>query len=111
MHQSPVAIFLFQLIIILFTVRLFGIIFKKINQPTVIGEILAGIILGPSFFGLFFPDEWHFVFPAESFATLQQLSQLGLILFMFVVGMDFNHEHLRGLAKETITISLSGIII
>ncbi len=60
---------------------------------------------------MFFPEAWQFVFPAESFATLQQLSQLGLILFMFVVGMDFNHEALRGLAKETLTISLSGIII
>ena len=111
MHQSPVAVFLLQLVIIIFTVRLFGILFKKLNQPTVIGEIIAGIVLGPSFFGLFFPDTWQFVFPAESFATLQQLSQLGLILFMFVVGMDFNHEHLRGLAKETISISLSGIVI
>ncbi len=111
MHQTPVAVFLLQLIIIIFTVRLFGILFKKLNQPTVIGEIIAGIVLGPSFFGLFFPDAWHFVFPIESLGTLQQLSQLGLILFMFVVGMDFNHEALRGLAKETISISLSGIII
>ena len=111
MHQSPVAVFLLQLIIIIFTVRLFGLLFKRINQPTVIGEIIAGIVLGPSFFGLFFPEVWQFVFPAESFAVLQQLSQLGLILFMFVVGMDFNHEHLRGLAKETISISLSGIVI
>ena len=90
MHFDNTGLLLFQLLIILSTVKFFGFLFKKINQPAVIGEIIAGIVLGPSLVGALFPTTFGFVFPKESIGTLQQLSQIGLLLFMFIVGMEFD---------------------
>jgi len=108
---EPLAILLMQIITILITARIFGYICKKIGQPTVIGEIIAGIFLGPSFLGLFFPDFSSFLFPYRSLGNLQLLSQIGLILFMFIVGMELNLKVLRNCAKDAIIISHASIII
>ena len=78
----PLAILLAQIVAIVFVSRLFAWIFRKIGQPSVIGEIVAGIVLGPSLVGLFFPEFTAFLFPTESLGNLQFLSQIGLILFM-----------------------------
>ena len=80
----PLAILLLQIITIIVTARVFSFLFRKIGQPTVIGEIIAGIFLGPSFVGLFFPEFSLFLFPKSSIGNLQFLSQVGLILFMFI---------------------------
>jgi Kef-type K+ transport system membrane component KefB len=79
-----------QIITIILVARLFGWICKKIGQPSVIGEIVAGIVLGPSLLGLYFPAFSAFLFPVQSLGNLQFLSQIGLILFMFVVGMELD---------------------
>src|SRR5262249_16063849 len=76
-----------------------------IRQPTVIGEIVAGILLGPSFLGLYFPEYSGFLFPKQSLSNLQFLSQIGLILFMFVVGMEIDLKILRNQAKDEVIIS------
>ena len=86
--QHPLAILLAQIFIIILVARLFGWLFKKIGQPTVIGEIMAGIALGPSFLGMYFPEFSTILFPIESLNNLQFLSQIGLVLFMFVIGMS-----------------------
>ena len=72
----PLAILLLQIITIIIVSRLFGFLFKKIGQPTVIGEIIAGIFLGPSFVGLFFPEFSLFLFPKSSLPNLQFISQI-----------------------------------
>src|ERR1035437_3751336 len=79
----PLAILLAQIVTIILAARIFGWICKKIGQPSVIGEIIAGIVLGPSLIGMYFPEFSHFLFPVESLGNLQFLSQIGLILFMF----------------------------
>ena len=87
----PLAILLLQIITIIFFARTFGFIFNKLGQPSVIGEIIAGVFLGPSFMGLWFPEYSHFLFPKESLGNLQLLSQVGLVLFMFVLNYKLRY--------------------
>lgn len=109
--QDPLAILLAQIIMIILVARLFGWFFKKIGQPSVIGEIIAGIALGPSLLGLYFPDFFHALFPANSLENLKFLSQIGLILFMFVIGMELDIKVLKNRAKEAVVISHASIVI
>lgn len=108
---EPLATLLLQIVTIIIVARIFGFFFKKIGQPSVIGEIVAGIILGPSFLGLFFPEFSGFLFPAKSMDNLKFLSQVGLILFMFVVGMELDLKVLRNKAHESLVVSHASIII
>lgn len=107
----PLAILLAQIVTIVFVARLFGELCKKIGQPMVIGEILAGIVLGPSLVGTYFPEFSHLLFPEASLGNLQFLSQIGLILFMFVVGMELDLKVLQNKAKEAVVISHASIVI
>lgn len=109
--KDPLAILLAQIIMIILVARFFGWFFKKIGQPSVIGEIIAGIALGPSLLGLYFPDFFHALFPANSLENLKFLSQIGLILFMFVIGMELDIKVLRNRAKEAVVISHASIVI
>ena len=109
--QDPLAILLAQIIMIILVARLFGWFFKKIGQPSVIGEIIAGIALGPSLLGLYFPDFFQALFPANSLENLKFLSQIGLILFMFVIGMELDIKVLKNRAKEAVVISHASIVI
>lgn len=109
--HHPLTILLFQIIAVLMMVRLFGFLFSYIGQPSVIGEIVAGIVLGPSVLGFFFPDAFHFLFPASSLTNLELLSQVGLILFMFVIGMELDFRVLKNKINETLVISHAGILV
>ncbi|QZK91545.1 cation:proton antiporter [Flavobacterium sp. CHNK8] len=109
--QDPLAILLAQIITIILVARIFGWIFKKIGQPSVIGEIIAGIVLGPSLLGLYFPEVSAALFPVASLGNLKFLSQIGLILFMFVIGMELDLKVLKNKANEAIVISHASIII
>lgn len=108
---SPLAVLILQIISIIVVSRIFSAIFNKIGQPTVIGEIIAGIVLGPSVVGLFFPEVSGFLFPKGSLPNLQFLSQIGLILFMFVIGMELDLKILRNKANHAIIISHTSIIV
>lgn len=109
--QHPLALLLFQIITIVLVARIFGWIFRKIGQPSVIGEIIAGIVLGPSLFGMYFPDMKEALFPVASLGNLQLLSQIGLILFMFVIGMELDLKVLKNKANEAVVISHASIVI
>ncbi|MCC6287041.1 MAG: cation:proton antiporter, partial [Chitinophagaceae bacterium] len=108
--KHPLAILLLQIITIILVARVFGWFCKKIRQPTVIGEIAAGIFLGPSFVGMYFPEFSSFLFPAKSLGNLQFLSQIGLILFMFVIGMELDLKVLKNKAQDAVVISHASII-
>ncbi|MDV6169735.1 cation:proton antiporter [Flavobacterium sp. DG1-102-2] len=107
----PLALLLVQIITIIFVARFFGWICRKIGQPTVIGEMIAGIVLGPSLVGTYFPEYSALLFPAASLGNLQFLSQIGLILFMYVVGMELDLTVLKNKAKDAVVISHASIII
>ncbi|WP_396168000.1 cation:proton antiporter [Flavobacterium sp.] len=109
--HHPLAILLAQIITIIIVARFCGWIFRKIGQPSVIGEIIAGIVLGPSLLGYYFPEYSIVLFPVESLGNLQFLSQIGLILFMFVIGMELDLKVLRNRAKEAVVISHASIVI
>ncbi|WP_088162021.1 cation:proton antiporter [Sphingobacterium sp. G1-14] len=109
--QHPLAILLAQIVTIIIAARIMGWICIKIKQPVVIGEMLAGIILGPSLLGLYFPEFSHTLFPVESLSNLQFLSQIGLILFMFIIGMELDLNVLRNKAHDAVVISHASIVI
>lgn len=109
--MEPAAMILLQIIAILVVSRIFSSLFAKIQQPTVIGEILAGIVLGPSLLGMVFPGAYNFLFSPASLDNLYIISQIGLILFMFTVGMDLNISELKDKIKNTFIISQSSIIV
>ena len=109
---------LVQLIVIIVAARVFATIFRKFGQPSVVGEIAAGLILGPSCFGYLFPKASQAVFDPALAETFSVLSELGLILLLFVVGLEFDFSHLREQACRhvipgwsAVAISLSGIVV
>jgi len=106
----PLALLLIQIMTIVLVARIFGWIFRRIGQPSVIGEIIAGIALGPSLFGMYFPETSGMLFPIESLGNLHFLSQIGLILFMFVVGMELDLKVLRNKMYDAVVISHTSIL-
>lgn len=109
--QSPIGILLLQIITILLACRLCGWMFQKIGQPTVIGEIVAGIVLGPSILGHLAPGVSAFLFPPDSLGNITLLSQFGLILFMYAIGMELDIGEVRRKLKETILISHTSTVV
>jgi Kef-type K+ transport system membrane component KefB len=109
--KHPLALLLAQIITIIIAARFFGFLFKSIGQPTVIGEIIAGIVLGPTVVGYYFPGFSENLFPSNSLGNLQLLSQVGLILFMFIVGMELDLKILKNKADDAVVISGTSIII
>jgi Kef-type K+ transport system membrane component KefB len=109
--RSSFMILLIQIIVILFVCRIFSSLFSYIGQPGVIGEILAGIILGPSFLGHFFPNAFEFLFSKASLVNVHLISQIGLILFMFIIGLEVDFKVLKNKINETLVISHAGILV
>lgn len=109
--RTPLSILLMQIIVILIMAGLFRRLFRRIHQPPVMGEMIAGIVLGPSVLGLIYPQALGFLFPASSLGTLQLLSQIGVVLFMFIVGMEVNIQQLREKGSAAVMISHASIII
>ena len=109
--NSTIGILLLQILVILVTCRIVGMLFKKIGQPMVIGEIIAGIVLGPSVLGYAFPEAAAFIFPEESFYYLKIISQFGLILFMYTIGMELDLGVVKKRFHDTVLISHTSTIV
>ncbi|MFN8474847.1 MAG: cation:proton antiporter [Anaerolineae bacterium] len=105
-----IALLLLQIVVILVAARLVGGLFKRIGQPQVIGEMLAGILLGPSLLGWVAPNVYATLFPPASLGFLTALSQLGLILFMFLIGLELDARRLRERAGSAVVISQVSIL-
>ena len=86
-------------------------IFTRCGQPAVIGEMVAGILLGPSLFGLLAPNAFHFIFAPSSLDALRLLSQIGVCLFLFTVGMELDVSEVRHKAQTAVVVSHSSIVI
>jgi Kef-type K+ transport system membrane component KefB len=100
---------LLQVAAIVITARLVGILFQRIGQPQVMGETVAGIMLGPSLLGWMAPGLSHALFPPSSLSYLGALSQVGLLLFMFLVGLEFNSTRIRNLGRAVLLTSHASI--
>ncbi|GAA4396976.1 hypothetical protein GCM10023187_05700 [Nibrella viscosa] len=109
--ENPSAKLFLQIAVIMALAQLVGLLLKKIRQPLVIGEIIAGILLGPSVLGLVAPGISRFLFPASSLPGLQSLSQIGLILFMFIIGLELDVNQIRKMAYPALVISYASILV
>ena len=102
--------FFLQLAVIIVTCRVVGWLGQKLlGQPQVVGEMIAGVILGPSLFGLFFPEIQGAVFPKEMKNVLYTGAQFGVGLYMFMVGTSFRGDHFKSKGKSAMLVSFAGI--
>lgn len=108
--QEPLSRLFLQLILIILAARMIGVLFTRMGQPAVIGEMAAGILLGPSLLGWLAPSVFQFVFPGPSLGTLKLLSQIGVCLFMFTIGMELDVNHLRHKAHIAVVVSHASIL-
>ncbi len=108
--QHPLSILLLQLLVIFIVSRALGTAMAKLGLQIVIGEIIAGIFLGPSLLGWISPEFSAFVFPKESLKMLQFLSQIGLAFFMFIIGMELDVSKLKNKAHDAVVISHASIV-
>lgn len=109
--------FFLQIAVILLFCRLVGLIARRFGQPQVVAEMVAGVLLGPSLFGLLWPEAQTWLFPWDKTQKLRDTqsylfpaSQLGLALYMFVVGMEFRVDIVRKRLKSSIAVSAAGMI-
>jgi Kef-type K+ transport system membrane component KefB/nucleotide-binding universal stress UspA family protein len=109
--MQTVVLVLIQVLIVIGLSRLVGLGFRLLKQPLVIGEIVAGIILGPSLLGLVAPGIAATLFPAETIPYLNVLSQIGLIFFMFLIGLELDPKYLRGNLDIAILTSNVSILV
>ena len=108
---SPIATLLLQLLVIISVAHVLSQLARRIGQPPVVGEMIAGIALGPTLFGRIWPEGAAFIFPPASLGTLQLMSQFGVILYLFTVGLNVNVSHLRRRAHVAVAISHFSIIL
>jgi Kef-type K+ transport system membrane component KefB len=109
--QTPLAHLLVQLLVIVSAARLLGRVFEKLHQPAVIGEIVAGVLLGPSLLGVVAPGLFAGLFPPASLGTLKLLAEVGVLVFMFVVGLELDLAHVRSRAHAAVVVSHASIVV
>lgn len=108
---DPLAGLLVAVPVVIGVCRLGALLFRRIGQPPVIGEITLGILLGPSLLGWISPEAQHWLFPAESLPYLSVLGNLGLLSFMFLVGLELDLSALRGHSRTAVVVSQAGIAL
>ncbi|HYF49385.1 MAG TPA: cation:proton antiporter, partial [Planctomycetota bacterium] len=128
--MHPLVAFLLQLALILGTARLFGDIMRRLNQPAVLGELAAGIVLGPSLLGWLFPDVFTAIFQAHlpdprvvefyketlrqqppNYNPLETISTIGLILLMLLTGLETDIRVMRNMGRAAFMASSFGMLI
>ncbi|MBB3180914.1 cation:proton antiporter [Variovorax sp. Sphag1AA] len=103
--------FFLQAAVILFACRIVGRLAQKLGQPQVVGEMIAGVMLGPSLFGLLFPQLQQALFPKPTLGMLYVAGQLGVGMYMFLVGTEFRADHFRERARSAVSVSMAGILV
>ena len=119
MNNLQLAIhFFLQIAVILIFCRVVGLVAARFGQPQVVAEMIAGVLLGPSLFGLLWPEAQQWIFPwdttqktRDTQSYLFPASQLGLALYMFVVGLEFRMDIVRKHLKSSVAVSLAGMIV
>jgi Kef-type K+ transport system membrane component KefB len=109
MSTLPLGHLFLQIAVILITCKICSFIMRRVGQPTVIGEMIAGVFLGPSLLGLLAPDISAWLFPPASKPVLNEIAQMGLTLYMFTVGLEFRTDLLSQRARSAFAISFAGM--
>ncbi|TAE76619.1 MAG: cation:proton antiporter [Verrucomicrobia bacterium] len=110
MHALSASFFL-QMAVILVACRLVGMVARKLGQPQVVGEMIAGVLLGPSLLGQLWPGAAEWIFTKESRSILYVGAQLGVGLYMFLVGLEFRTDHFRSRARSAACVSIAGMLV
>jgi Kef-type K+ transport system membrane component KefB len=109
--MPQIGLLLVQIAVVVIAARVVGLLFRRIGQPQVMGEMVAGILLGPSFLGLVAPAVSARLFPPASLGFLNSISQVGLLVFMFLVGLELNPRLLRGRGHTAVVTSHASIVV
>jgi len=109
--DHPLGLMFLQIAVIILMARLFGFIFSFIGQPSVIGEMTAGIVLGPSVVGIWWPQLSNFLFAPASLGWMETLSNLGLVLYVFIVGLELDPSLLKNKAHTALIVSHASIVV
>jgi Kef-type K+ transport system membrane component KefB len=109
--ENQVLLLLVQVGVILGLSRVMGMLFSRMRQPQVVGEMVAGIMLGPSLLGWVFPSFQRMLFPADSVILLNILSQIGIIFFLFLIGLELDPNLVRNRGKSTVVTALCSIAV
>src|SRR3954452_23849598 len=107
-HAEVLLYLLGDLVLIILAARSFGALARRVNQPAVIGEVVAGIVLGPTVLGRVAPAAPAWLFPPEG--PLKAIADLGLVFFMFMVGLELDTGLMKKEGRRAVQISLSGVI-
>jgi len=115
-NEAVLVVLLLQLIVIVLVARVAGQIGRRFGHPVVVGEIIAGLILGPSFLGKAFPGAFHALFPPDGNPNstnqiIYMMSQVGLVFLMFIIGIEFDFGNVKKHGKSAGLVSLSGIVL
>jgi Kef-type K+ transport system membrane component KefB len=111
MPASQLSVYFFlQAAVIVLASQFVGRLAQRVGQPQVVGEMIAGVLLGPSLFGLLLPHWQQALFPKATMSTLYVAAQLGVGLYMFLVGTEFRADQFRERAKSAMSVSLAGIV-
>ena len=108
---ATLRILLLQIVATLLAARVMSFLVQRVGQPAVVGEIAGGIVLGPTILGHFWPGAFHAIFPLASLGVLKLLADVGVVLFMFRVGLEVDLQALRGAAHRAVAISHASIAI
>ena len=111
--ESPEALFLAQIVLLLLVARLLGEVMQRIGQPAVMGQLLAGIVLGPSVLGAFWPEAERAIFAAgrEQRAMVEAVSNLGILMLLLLTGMETDLKLVRRAGRAAASVSAAGIIV
>lgn len=109
--EHPLSHLFVQLLVVIAAARITGAVFTSVGLPAVVGEMTAGILLGPSLLGHLAPGAFAFIFPPDSLGTLKLFSQIGICLFMFSVGMELKAEHLKHKVHSAVAVSHASILV
>src|SRR6202011_4801903 len=108
LNLTPTAVLLLQIAVILITCRVVSRLAGRLRQPPVLGQMIAGVLLGPSVLGLLLPGVQRLIFPADSLTVVNALGQLGVVLYMFLVGLELDFDFVRRNVRSGTMVALSG---